>query len=70
MIGKTNSVIQIETGGTGDANGFPIDVSDPAELTAAAITENAGKLYRYTGAMTDTYTQNALYMTVNDEEVV
>lgn len=67
MIGKTNSVIQIETGGTGDANGFPIDVSDPAELTAAAITENAGKIYRYTGTTTDTCTQNAMYIVENDE---
>lgn len=68
MIGSTNSVIQIGTGGTGDANGFPIDVSDPAELTAALSNiENVGKIYRYTGTTTDTCTQNAMYIVENDE---
>ena len=64
MIGKTNSVIQI---GTINASGFPIEISDAAELSAELSNDNIGKMYRYTGPMTDTYTQNTLFMVVNDE---
>ncbi len=64
--GKFLSKVRVEATEPSN-NGFPIDVSDPAELAAAAITENAGKIYRYTGTTTDTCTQNAMYIVENDE---
>lgn len=71
MIGSTNSVIQIGTGGTGGTNGFPIEISDAAELTAElSNTDNIGKLYRYTGTTTNTYNQNEMYICTDDEGVV
>ena len=59
----------IGTNAAGGVSGRPIIINDAAAFIEAAQSANVGNIYLYTGAMTDTYTQNALYMTVNDEEV-
>ena len=61
MIIGTNAV---------SVTGRPIIINDTAAFIEAAQSANVGNIYLYTGAMTDTYTQNALYMIVNDEEVI
>ena len=55
-----------ETGGYklgGSSNGLPIEVATEEEMTAALITDNVGKIYKYTG-ITGTYTNGALYQVV------
>ena len=43
----------------------PIDVSTAAEMTALLVTDNVGKVYRFTGTTDATYTNGDLYEVVN-----
>ena len=68
MIIKTNScIIQ----GGSDTSGLPIEIDNETDMDAVLTNPaNVGKLYLFTGATTTSYTNGAIYMCVDDSEVV
>jgi hypothetical protein len=46
----------------GSANGLPSEVATAEAMDALLVTENIGKVYKYTGATTETYTNGELYL--------
>ena len=43
-------------------NGLPINVSTPEAMNALLVSENVGKVYKYTGTTKDSYTNGNLYI--------
>lgn len=54
---------------TQQGSGFPIEISSEAEMNnvlSNATSSDVGKIYKYTGSTTSTYTSNQLYVISND----
>ncbi len=58
----TNSIMGV----TRDDLGFPVEVSDADALTASALQENVGRIYKYTGQTSEDIVTGALYMVVDE----
>lgn len=57
-------------GGGGAATGFPIEVATETEMDSVLVNATAadvGKIYKYTGETTDTYTNGELYIVKAEE---
>lgn len=68
MIVKTNScIIQ---GGSG-TSGLPIEIDNETDMDAVLTNPvNVGKLYLFTGATTESYTNGVIYQCIDDSQVV
>lgn len=53
--------IDLKTG-----SNVPVDVATAEEMTALLVSENVGKVYRYTGTTESTYTNGDLYEVVSE----
>ena len=47
------------------SSGVPVEVATASEMDALLVTDNIGKIYKYTGVSNDTYTNGNLYIIEN-----